>query len=118
MTMTKVDPECSRNAQSGRKPYFDSSLISSLCFSEAMTEREIWNFGSFAALPLETLVAKYYIKMSLINAGTPQLQFDALLDFWIVNWKLINRYHFSCFLSYSIFPLILSCCNYLSSREK
>ena len=33
------------------------------------------------------------------------------LDFWIVNWKLINRYHFSCFstgLSYSIFPLSLS----------
>ena len=36
---------------------------------------EIWNFGSFAALPLETLVAKYYKKVPLVNAETPQVQF-------------------------------------------
>ena len=35
MTMTKVDPECGRYPQSGRKPYFDSALVSSLCCSES-----------------------------------------------------------------------------------
>ena len=39
------------------------------------------------------------------------IYFDMQLDFWIVTYKLINRYCHSCFfmgLSYCIFPLILS----------
>ena len=126
MTMTKVDKECSRYPQLGQKPYFDSALISSLCCSEShgrAVRFEIWefcnsSFGDFGSKILQ--------KMSLVNAVTHQLQFGILLctvdlDFWIVKWKLINRYHFSRFLtglSYSIFPLILSCRYFISSLPK
>ena len=75
MTMTKVDPDCSRYLQSGRKPYFDSNLISSLCCSESHGRAVKFGILGVAALPLETLAVKYYIKMSWVNAGTPQLQF-------------------------------------------
>ena len=75
MTMTKIDPECSRYPQQGRNRTL-IPLSYHFAVLKAIAEQRNLEFGSFAALPLETLVAKYYIKMPLVNVGTPQLQFD------------------------------------------
>ena len=38
------------------------------------------------------------------------IYFDTQLDFWIVTYKLINRYYFSCFLRVSLTLSSLSFC--------
>ena len=114
MTMTKVDPECSRYSQSWRTRYFDSVPIPSFYCSE--NHRRAVKFGIFGVLQLF-----FYFSSEILHKNVTGRCRNSSATVWYIlmySWtsglslrsQLTGKtFHvFLTGLSYSIFALILS----------